>query len=215
MQGSNARSPDAQPLAGHPVEVKGDVARGQMNFTAGGYVRAGCITVAIFAICALLPAQSTARDSGKEESLKKFLRGYVSNSRVADDRTTRYAAAFVDLKEDGTEEAIVYLMGPLWCGSGGCSCLVLLPAGESYKVVTKTTITQPPIRLLSTKTNGWHDLGVWVKGGPHPGFEAKLKFNGKKYPSNPSVPPAQRLQKGVEGRVVIAGDAKGKPLYGE
>src|SRR5215472_5230020 len=92
--------------------------------------------------CALLPAQSTAGDSGKEESLKKFLRGYVSNSRVADDRTTRYAAAFVDLKEDGTEEAIVYLMGPLWCGSGGCSCLVLLPAGESYKVVTKTTITQ-------------------------------------------------------------------------
>ena len=93
--------------------------------------------------------------------------------------------------------------------------MILVPEGESYKVITKTTVTELPIRVLSTKTNGWHDLGVWVKGGPHPGFEAKLKFNGKKYPSNPSVPPAQRLQKGVEGRVVIAGDAKGKPLYGE
>ena len=178
-----------------------------------------CAVAAICTFCLApglgYPAQSKAGSSGDEERLTRFLRNYDGNQSSAGEQNTRYAAAFVDLRDDGTQAAIVYLIGPRWCGSGGCSCLILVPEGESYKVITKTTVTELPIRVLSTKTNGWHDLGVWVKGGPHPGFEAKLKFNGKKYPSNPSVPPAQRLQKGVEGRVVIAGDAKGKPLYGE
>jgi hypothetical protein len=174
------------------------------------------LLIAVLAVCVALaggcPAQSTARSSAKEESLKKFLQSYSGSS--ADNKTTRYAAAFVDLKDDGKQQAIVYLIGPRWCGSGGCSSLVLLPVGSSYKVVTKTTITQLPIRILSTKTNGWHDLGVWVQGGGiQPGYEARLKFNGKKYPSNPSVPPAQRLQKGTEGKVVIPDDTKGSPLY--
>jgi hypothetical protein len=175
--------------------------------------------VAIFAICILLVAgclaQSTARGpSNREESLKKFLRNYEGNPTSASERTTRYSAAFVhlkddDLKDDGRAQVIVYLLSPDWCGSGGCSVLILAPAGESYKIVTRTTITRPPIRVLSTKTNGWHDLGVGVGGGGIlRGYEARLRFNGKKYPSNPTVPPAQRLQKNAEGKVVISDDTK-------
>jgi len=174
----------------------------------------------VLAVClapvAHCPAQATGQSPGSEEHLKRFLQKYDGNPSSAGERTTRYAAAFLDLKDDGKEQAIVYLIGPRWCGSGGCSCLILMPEGESYKVVTKTTITQLPIRVLATKTNGWHDLGVWVQGGGiQPGYEARLRFNGKKYPSNPSVPPAQRVQKGTAGKVVIPDSAQGRPLFGD
>lgn len=173
-----------------------------------------CTPAVIFTACILLAggclAQAVAHvPSGREESLKKFLQKYDGSPASADEKTTRYTAAFVDLKDDGTEEAIVYLLGPRWCGSGGCSCLILVPEGSSFRVITKTTVTQPPIRVLSTKTNGWRDLAVGVSGGGiQPGYTARLRFNGRKYPGNPTVPPAQRLRKNAEGKVVISAETE-------
>lgn len=43
---------------------------------------------------------------------------------------TRYALARIDLNGDGSE-AIVYLAGGQWCGSGGCTLLVLSPPGAA------------------------------------------------------------------------------------
>jgi hypothetical protein len=70
------------------------------------------------------------------------------------------------------------------------------------------------MRILVEKTNGWHDLAVGVAGGGiRPRYEARLRFNGKKYPSNPTVPPSQRLKEKVDGKVLIPSDTKGAPLY--
>lgn len=179
------------------------------------------MAAAILAFCVLLVADRLAHarahsDSARKESLKRFLQSYDGNPSSPQERTTRYAAAFVDLKDDGTQEAIVYLIGPGWCGSGGCSSLILAPNGATFKVITRTTVTQLPIRVLPEKTNGWHDLGVGVGGGGiRAGYEARLRFNSKKYPSNPTVPPSQRLPKKVEGEVIIPSDTKGVPLYGD
>jgi hypothetical protein len=191
------------------------------------FVRFYILIVAILAVCVFLVtgcvAQANSRPHSRQEvSLKKFLQNHEGNQTSAYERTTRYSAAFVDLRDDGRREVIVYLIDRSRCGSGGCSTLILLPVGSSYKVITRTTVTQLPIRILSTKTNGWHDLGVWVQGGGiQPGYEARLAFNGKKYPSNPSVPrnpsvpPAQPVRKKVEGRVLIPVKAEGLPLYGD
>jgi hypothetical protein len=192
-----------------------------MSIKPQGSIKHHFTAIEILTNCILLIAgclaQSMARDhSGREENLKRFLQNYDGHPISASERSTRYAAAFVDLKDDGTQEVIVYLIGHSWCGSGGCSSLILAAKGSSFKVITKTTVTQLPIRVLFTKTNGWHDLGVEVGGGGiQPGYEAKLRFNGKKYPSNPSVPPAQRLRKKAEGKVVISAETKGTPLYGD
>src|SRR5262249_51980715 len=152
-----------------------------------GFVKHHFTAIALFAVCILLIAGSLAQPmvqdhKVREESLKKFLQNCEGNPSTDDQRTTRYAAAFVNLKDDGTEQAIVYLIGPRWCGSGGCSSLILEPRGSSFTVITKTTITQLPIRVLPEKANGWHDLGVEVGGGGiRSGYEARLRFNGKKY----------------------------------
>jgi len=139
------------------------------------------------------------------ESLKKFLR------TLDDDRSARYVLAFRDLNGDGIPEAIVYLSGSKWCGSGGCNTLILTPHGNSWRIVARILVTRPPIYVLSDVSKGWHSIGVWVQGGGiQPGYEAELRFNGKTYPKNPSISPARRLEGKPMGEVVIpsAQDAK-------
>src|SRR4051812_24404972 len=77
----------------------------------------------------------------------------------------RYKRADADLNGDDRSEAFVYLTDPSYCGSGGCTLVVLTSQGRSYRVVLRSTVTQLPIRLLPTSTRGWRDIGVTVGGG--------------------------------------------------
>jgi len=152
--------------------------------------------------------------SGQGERLQRFLRDYLKDRNAGDDTTTRYSSALVDLRDDGTQEVIVYLTGRTWCGSGGCRMLILVPQGAPYRVLAKTTVTRLPIRVLATKPNGWHDIGVWVQGGGiQTGYEADLPFAGGSYPSNPSVRPARRSKENAAGKVVIPAASEGTPLF--
>jgi len=161
----------------------------------------------LLAVCSCTAAQ--------EGGLRQFLQNYAAQGSDSKEiKDTRYVAAFVHLRDDHSQQVIVYLIGRTWCGSGGCTTLILVPKGSSYSVLTEMSITQQPIRVLDTKSNGWHDLGVWVQGGwIQPGYEARLSFSGKEYPSNPSVPPAQPIAATIKGTVVVPGSATGEPLY--
>lgn len=158
---------------------------------------------------AVLRAQPPA-----ETSLRTFLQSYLRTNASDYDKTTRYVDASVDLNGDGVPEVIVYLNGTAWCGSGGCTMLILAPEKSTFRVITRTTITRPPIGVLKSKSQGWHDLSVWVRGGGIlPGYQARLRFDGQKYPSNPAVPPAEHLPKGALGTVVISGTEEGTLLH--
>jgi hypothetical protein len=132
---------------------------------------------------------------------------------VQDHKLTRYSVALADLNGDGRPEALIYAMATAdgggqadLCGSGGCELYVLSLGQTSYRKVTAITITQLPVRVLSSVLHGWHDLGVQVAGGGIiPGYEARLRFDGHGYPSNPSVPPAIRLKNSM-GKVIIKAD---------
>jgi hypothetical protein len=146
-----------------------------------------------------------------EASLKSFLQAYLSGDR---DTATRYHWAFFDLNGDGKDEAVVYLVGPTWCGTGGCHTLVLRQQGASFQVVTKTSVTRLPIRVLETKSHGWRDLSVGVSGvGIPPGYGAALSFDGKSYPTNPSVAPARRLESNAKGKILIDSSDTGALVY--
>lgn len=177
-------------------------------------IELGMLLVSVCLVCPLLSAASLGGQSAaRNDTLRRFLRGYVG-APTTETRTTRYTAAFADLNGDGVKEAIVYLSGNGWCGSGGCVTLVLQREGQSYRVVTKITITRPPIRLLDHVSNGWRDIGVWVQGGGiQPGHEAELAFDRKSYPANPSVPPARSEAGKVPGQVLISGSESAQPLF--
>ena len=120
-------------------------------------------------------------------------------------RTSSYKRADADLNGDGRLEAFVYVTDRDYCGSGGCTLVVLSPKGSSYRVVLRSTVTHLPIRLLASSTSGWRDVGVTVAGGgiTRP-YMARLRFNGHRYPSNPAVPPAVLLKR-PSGKVLIGG----------
>lgn len=148
------------------------------------------------AVPGFMAAQSNRKQD--EFSVRHFLDGFDK------DLKGRFVDGFIDLNGDGRAEAIVHLTSNDWCGSGGCTTLVLVRDGDSWRVLTKITITSPPIRVLTSKTNGWRSIAVWVEGGGiSPGYEAELRFNGRNYPSNPSVAPARRVTGEVAGTIVI------------
>lgn len=114
-----------------------------------------------------------------------------------------YKRADADLNGDGRSEIFLYVTDPSYCGSGGCTLVVLSPQGRGYRVVLRSTVTQLPIWLLATATHGWRDVEVTVAGGgiTRP-YVAHLRFDGRRYPSNPTVPPSIPLDM-PSGRVLI------------
>ncbi len=137
---------------------------------------------------------------------------------VRDHHLTVYTVALEDLNGDKRPEALIYAMATIsgggqadLCGSGGCELYVLALTSTGYRKVTDIAIARPPIRVLPTVTNQWHDLGVLVAGGGiTSGYEARLRFNGRSYPENPTIPPAVR-SKVVMGKQVIGVEAAQMP----
>jgi hypothetical protein len=155
--------------------------------------------------------ESIHRSLPMDTSLRQFLQKWDHG----ESREMRYIAAFRDLNGDGMPEAIVYVKGNDWCGSGGCTTLILTQDGDSWRIISQITLTRPPIIVLGSTSHGWSDIGMRVQGGGiRRGYEAELRFNGKTYPSNPSVFPARPLKRQPKSRdVVIASENDGLPLY--
>ena len=115
-----------------------------------------------------------------------------------------YFAARVDLDGDRTPEWIVHVAGPSVCGTGGCDTLVFKEKEKQLELVTRITVTRPPIVVAETRTEGWRDLMVHVRGGGIlPGHDARLRYDGRTYPTNPTVAPAEPLTTKPRGRAVI------------
>lgn len=109
----------------------------------------------------------------------------------------------VDLNGDGKEEVLVQMTDDSFCGRAGCTMFVL-EKDEAGGFVRKmrATITNSPVRVLEASSQGWRDLGVTVRGSAMtPPYEARMRFDGKAYPSNPSMEPEVPATEG--GTVVI------------
>jgi hypothetical protein len=106
-----------------------------------------------------------------------------------EEKTPPHKYASVDLNNDGIPDAVVLLTGSDYCGSGGCTLLVLKGLSGGYSVVSKSTITREPILLLQEKKRGWHTLSVAVSGGGAKAGQVLLRFNGSLYPGNPGMQP--------------------------
>jgi hypothetical protein len=188
--------------------------------TMNGVSVRSCFVFACCLVCLLLRAtrcvgqQSYSSEHDPSSALTQFLRTELEDPEDGVDKATRISTAVVESDGNSKMEIVVYISGGSWCGSGGCRLLILEPNGRSFKVIGETTITRPPIRVLRTQSNGHFDIGVWVQGGGiQPGHEAILRFDGKSYPSNPSVASAVHHSKKVPGKVLIARDDPGILLY--
>ena len=164
----------------------------------------------LFAIALAALAASAAPAAAQDNDVarvERFLRAAVEE-RGGQDRDARYAVAFFDLNRDGRNEAIVHLVGRSMCGSGGCVAYVLTPTRAGYRSVGRMTVSSAPIRLLATSSNGWRDLSVAYAGGGMAGA-GRMRFNGSRYPGNPTVAPAAS----PAGRMLIGEEPAYRNLY--
>jgi hypothetical protein len=113
--------------------------------------------------------------------------------------TPEFRHALIDLSGDRKSDAIVLLGGPDWCGSGGCTMLVLKADAFGYSPVSSSTVTRAPIRVSSEKRKGWRTLIVDTKGRG----DVVLRFDGKAYPGNPSVQPKATAKQLKAARTIL------------
>lgn len=148
---------------------------------------------------------ATAEQTARDASLMAFLKLQLGPPDPAiEDRggtATQVQFAWADLNGDGSPEAVVYVSGRRWCGTGGCNLMILQREGETYRLRGKLTVTRPPVGLLAQRTSGWHDLAVSIGGVA--GYRAVVPFDGQRYASNPSMPPARRLGDDVPEQILI------------
>ena len=166
-------------------------------------------TSAIFlAIGLSLCGQAHAVEARVDPKLRAFLRQQFTKDDSPGFET--YAAiASANLTKEGPPTVLVYLTGNGWCGSGGCTLAFIRAKGGSFQVLSQTPIVQLPVKVLPSRTRGWSDLAVGVRGGgAQPGF-AKLSFTGKRYAGHPSTSP--RVPAG-QGTVLIAEHDRGEAL---
>lgn len=96
-----------------------------------------------------------------------------------DDNSKKFIFFEYDLNDDEKKEMLVGLTGGYFCGTGGCTQLLLDDRGN---VITQFSVSGNPVVIDTNKTNGWKDLFIY-SGGKY----RIVKYNGKTYPSNPST----------------------------
>lgn len=96
---------------------------------------------------------------------------------TADDRNFRMYT--INMDADPLEEVFVLFMSPYFCGSAGCNLLLL---DDNLDLVTRFTVTRPPIFIEQTREHNWRSMMVYSNGDWR-----ELRFDGTTYPSNPSV----------------------------
>ncbi|WP_442489598.1 hypothetical protein [Halomonas litopenaei] len=94
----------------------------------------------------------------------------------------RYLVGWSDLNDDGQDEAVVHVVGPMVCGTGGCDTLILEAQDNAYRVISAQPTTQPPIQLGEGSHEGWRDLVVKRHlAADQPAQALHLRFDGSSY----------------------------------
>ncbi|MFZ1954690.1 MAG: META domain-containing protein [Desulfobacterales bacterium] len=100
----------------------------------------------------------------------------------------RYIYNIVDLNGDGNQEALVYLLGSIFCCSGGCNLFLFSQGHQEYTLVNNFPISRLPVIVSPQKTNGWNNLIRLESGGGVPPTYVVHAFDGKHYVERQRLP---------------------------
>ena len=158
-----------------------------------------------------IPADPVIAPAVSEDArLADALRTAVADAGGLSDEA-KWLTARSDLDGDGKDEALIYLIDPLTCGTGGCSLFLFADDGQgSWQLVDKVAVSRTPVYRLQTSSNGWADLGITVGGGGGKSMLVKLSREADGYPDNPTVPPATEASS--EGAMLLIDEGEGTPV---
>lgn len=175
-------------------------------FCAGFVVQTSLVEASAQGRNRLRGVRSIPSETSPDPEIERALLQTLSGSDFSEGEI-RYYYNRVDLNADGNFEAIVHLVGQSICGTGGCQTLILQPARNGYRVVSKIGLTRTPIIVSRQRTRGWSDLVVRVSGGGITrGYYVALRFDGRTYPENPTVIPALGARITIVGKEYLSGE---------
>lgn len=137
----------------------------------------------IFSLLLLFSMGLSAQKKSVPNSIITYLK---ANYADASETSRHFIYNAIDLNDDGKEEYLVGLIGGDWCGSGGCTLLIFT---NTIKLNTRMTVVEYPVYVGAPGgkevTKGYSNIYIQNRDGS----VAKMAWNGKKYPTNPSVAP--------------------------
>jgi hypothetical protein len=121
----------------------------------------------------------------------------------------RYTWSRVDLNGDGRTELIAQVVGPMFCGTGGCPLLIFRePSPGKLQLVTQMSLFKDPLIVTERRHHGWKDLITRVRLDAGNSYYAELPYDGRTYPANPSVAPAMPLHRPESGTAYLQWNSK-------
>jgi uncharacterized protein len=143
-------------------------------------------------------------DPALQEAFQQALSSYIKQQPATSNESHRFFADYIDLNGDGIQDALIVFSSSRWCGTGGCTMLVFKGQNDkTFRLISESSLVRPPLTVSATKTNGWRDLLVDVSGGGISAKKVALKFDGKKYPINPSDLPSLPKNTSIKGTVLF------------
>lgn len=118
-----------------------------------------------------------------------FLVDYLTKSNDLaglDEKDRTFQLYEMDLNNDGANEVFVNFSNMYFCGSGGCTVLLL---NSDLTLNTRFTVMNTPIYAEKAEGQNWATLTTYNVGKMR-----ELKYKNGKYPSNPSTAPAAANQ---------------------
>lgn len=134
-----------------------------------------------------------------ETAMRQAFPDYVSQARTDPKYVATYYYSLIDLNGDGKAEAIVYPLGPYFCGSGGCTLMIFQPVKSGYRLIGQLPVSRSPVIVTNQKTNGWQDLIRPTAGGGLPLNYSYLRYRQGEYVETDEVP----KNTAVSGKAVL------------
>lgn len=152
--------------------------------------------------------QSMYVAASEDDQMAANITNFLKNDYLKDDLSImqemdrKFQFYKIDMNGDGNEEYFVNFLSPYFCGSGGCTMLLLDHEGN---LMTKFTVMRTPLYVENSEDSEWKDILVYSEG------ELKeLKYQDGKYPSNPSVLPKAPYDAPSANAVIMFEEAHAK-----
>ncbi|MCB1636310.1 MAG: hypothetical protein KDI51_17110, partial [Xanthomonadales bacterium] len=115
------------------------------------------------------------------QSLQDLEASDAANERRRPDEISHYRYAQADLNDDEWTDAVVLIQQFGYCGTGGCTLLLLVGTEDGFEVVDRAPVVREPIALTEEWRSGWRTLVVGRGGGGVPSGLALMWFDGSQY----------------------------------
>lgn len=146
--------------------------------------------------------QPSATDAELDAAIRAAAPDYKADIVSEPSMKSRYVAVRADLNNDGNDEVFVYLMGGMFCGSGGCNLKVFSKGMDGYSLLADISTSRPPIIVVESQSNGYSDFWRMQSGGGGPSEYVQHSYQNGKYSEKSHVPAASA----PAGKEILAAD---------